>query len=63
MRVRVRVRVRFRVRVRVRVRVRTLTLTLAEQVGLTDWAERTPGGFDARVGERGQALGGDVGEI
>lgn len=37
---------------------RERVLEAAEQVGLTDWAERTPGGFDSRVGERGQALSG-----
>ena len=37
---------------------RERALTAAEQVGLTAWADRTPGGFDARVGERGQALSG-----
>ena len=37
---------------------RERVLEAAEQVGLTAWAERTPGGFDARVGERGQALSG-----
>ena len=37
---------------------RERALTAAKQVGLTAWAERTPGGFDARVGERGQALSG-----
>jgi len=37
---------------------REQALNAAKQVGLLAWADRTPGGFDARVGERGQALSG-----
>lgn len=37
---------------------REQALNAAKQVGLVAWADRTPGGFDARVGERGQALSG-----
>ena len=33
-------------------------MAAASKVGLGEWAARTPGGFDARVGERGQALSG-----